>query len=182
MIVFNLWSVLQWYLRPFIKWFLRKTTKLCELQRICYGDKVGAERTRNVEKSLMLSRTRDVKEVVSYLDGVVNARRFSPRNFREILDPSIAIITRVKKINTKLHGSFVISFRRCLEQIWSYRSLVNQVEELRQTQFDSSNNEHEDKLMKLWSLLVPHAALEARVTKQWQYIGFQVNCLTKMYY
>ncbi|KAF9801094.1 hypothetical protein SFRURICE_019256 [Spodoptera frugiperda] len=169
MIVFNLWSVLQWYLRPFIKWFLRKTTKLCELQRICYGDKPGAERTRNVEKSLMQSRTRDVKEVVAYLDGVVYEKRFIPRYFRDILDPSIGIILRVKKINPKLHGTFVVSFRRCLEQIWSYRSLVDQVEQLRQTQFDSTNDDHEDKLLQLWSLLVPDTPLEARVTKQWQH-------------
>ncbi|XP_021187754.2 ELMO domain-containing protein 2 [Helicoverpa armigera] len=173
MIMFHLWSVLQWYLRPFIKWFLRKTTKLCELQRICYGDKPGAERTRNVEKSLMLSRTRDVQEVVTFLDAVVRERRFVARNFREILDPSINIIVRVKKINPKLHGPFVVSFRRCLEQIWSYKCLVDDVERLRQTQYDSNNDEHENKLLKLWSLLVPHVTLDARVTKQWQYIGFQ---------
>ncbi|XP_026737375.1 ELMO domain-containing protein 2 [Trichoplusia ni] len=173
MIVFNLWSALQWYLRPFIKWFLRKTTQLCELQRICYGDKAGSERTRNVEKSLMLSRTRDIREIVSHLDNIVSDRRFSPPIHREILDPSIAIILRVKKINPKLHPSFVGSFRRCLEQIWCYRSLVDRVEELRQTQFDSSNEEHEEKLLLLWSLLVPDIELEARVTKQWQHIGFQ---------
>lgn len=173
MIVFNLWSVLQWYLRPFLKWFLRKTTRLCELQRICYGNRVGAERTCNVEKSLMLSRTRDVKEVLSYLEETVLQRRFIPINFREILDPSIAIIIRVKKINPKLHGSFTASFRRCLEQIWSYRSLLNDVEDLRRTQFDSNNPKHEEKLLKLWSLLVPDSVLDGRVTKQWQHIGFQ---------
>lgn len=123
----------------------------------------------------MQSRTRDVKEVVAYLDGVVYEKRFIPRYFRDILDPSIGIILRVKKINPKLHGTFVVSFRRCLEQIWSYRSLVDQVEQLRQTQFDSTNDDHEDKLLQLWSLLVPDTPLEARVTKQWQHIGFQVS-------
>lgn len=178
MIVFNIWSVLQWYLRPFIKWFLRKTTRLCELQRICYGDRVGSERTRNVEKSLMMSRTRDVKEIVSHLDGTVFQRRFIPSNFREILDPSVAIILRVKKINPKLHVSFIVSFRRCLEQIWSYKSLVDEVEELRRTHYDSDNFEHEQKLLKLWSLLMPNNPLEGRVSKQWQDIGFQVLYLT----
>ncbi|KAH9628887.1 hypothetical protein HF086_017816 [Spodoptera exigua] len=110
----------------------------------------------------MQSRTRDVKEVVAYLDGVVYERRFIPRYFRDILDPSIGIILRAKKINPKLHGTFVVSFRRCLEQIWSYRSLVDQVELLRQTQYDSTNDDHEDKLLKLWSLLVPDTLLEAR--------------------
>lgn len=171
---FDIWSVLQWYLRPIIKWFLRKTTRLCELQRICYGDPAGAKRTCNVEKSLMLSRTKDVKEVVSYLDGVVAEQRFVPANFREILTPSIAIILRVKKIKPLIHGSFVISFRRCLEQIWSYKLLMNDVERLREMQFNSANPEHEEKLLKLWSLLVPNEDLIMRITKQWQYIGFQV--------
>ncbi|KAI8424291.1 hypothetical protein MSG28_002841 [Choristoneura fumiferana] len=173
MVFFNLWSVLQWYLRPFIKWFLRKTTRLCELQRICYGDKPGAERSRNVEKSLMLSRTRDVKQVVSYLDNTVLERSFVPRNFPEILNPSVAIILRAKKINPKLHELFIVSFRRCLAQIWSYRLLLEEVEEMRKTHYDSSLPEHEEKLLKLWSLLVPNEDLESRVTKQWQYIGFQ---------
>lgn len=181
MITFDLWSVLQWYLRPFIKWFLRKTTRLCELQRICYGDKPGAARTCNVEKSMMLSRTRDVKEVVSFLDGVVYERRFVPSNFREVLSPSVAVILRAKKINPKIHSVFIASFRKCLEQIWSYRSLVDEVEDLRKTQFNSNDPEHEVKLLRLWSLLVPNEELESRVSKQWQYIGFQVDTSFKTY-
>lgn len=173
---FNLWSTLHWYLRPIIKWFLRKTTRLCELQRICYGDKAGSQRTSNVEKSLMLSRTRDVIEVVSYLDSLVLERRFCP-NSREVLDQCVAIVLRAKKIKPKLHVPFIVSFRRCLEQIWSYRLLIDDVEEVRKTQFESSNREHEDKLIRLWSLLVPDEALEGRVTKQWQYIGFQVGIM-----
>ncbi|CAG4992710.1 unnamed protein product [Parnassius apollo] len=173
MIFLKLWSLFAWYLRPLIKWFFRKTTRLCELQRICYGDKAGAARTCNIEKSLMLSRTQNVKEVISFLDATVSEHRFIPENFRDILEPSISIIVRVKKINTKLHTPFITSFRRCLEQIWSYRSLINDVENLRRTQFDSNNPLHEEKLLKLWSLLVPDTPLESRITKQWQYIGFQ---------
>lgn len=181
MIFLNLWSMLEWYLRPFIKWFFRKTTRLCELQRICYGDKSGAARTCNIEKSLMLSRTQNVKEVVSYLDSTVLEKTFVPANFRDILDPSISIILRVKKINPKLHTSFVTSFRRCLEQIWSYRSLLDDVEDLRTLQFDSNNELHEEKLLKLWSLLVPDTPLDSRVTKQWQHIGFQVSYLLNLH-
>lgn len=175
MLFFNIWSFLQWYLRPFIKWFLRKTTRLCELQRICYGDKPGAHRTCNVEKSLMLSRTKDVIEVVSFLDNMVIERRFVPQNFNDIVDPAIAIIMRVKRINLKLHGPFIVSFKRCLEQIWCYKSLLNEIEELRRTQFDSANPVHEEKLLKLWSLLMPEELLESRLSKQWQSIGFQVD-------
>ncbi|XP_023946214.1 ELMO domain-containing protein 2 [Bicyclus anynana] len=173
MVFFNLWSVFQWYLRPFIKWFLRKTTRLCELQRICYGDKIGAQRSCNIEKSLMLSRTRDVQEVVAFLDAVVKERRFIPTLFSEILDPTVNIIIRVKKINKKLHDSFSPLFRQCLIQIWSYRQLVDEVEELRCTHFDSNDPIHEKKLLRLWGLLMPDRPLEARITKDWQDIGFQ---------
>lgn len=175
MIMFDLGSFLLYYLRPLIKWFLRKTTRLCELQRICYGDMPGAARTCSVERSLMLSRTRDVKEVVNHLDTVVYERRFTPLNFRDIVSPSVAIILRAKKINPIYHKAFIISFRKCIEQIWSYRSLADEVEDLRKTQFDSNNEEHERRLLQLWSLLVPNEELESRVTKQWQYIGFQVR-------
>ncbi|XP_032512847.2 ELMO domain-containing protein 2 [Danaus plexippus] len=173
MVFFHLYSVLQWYFRPFIKWFLRKTTRLCELQRICYGDRVGAQRTCNIENSLMLSRTKDVKEVVTFLDAVVKERRFIPSNFYQFLEPSINIIIRVKKINRKIHDAFIPSFRLCLQQIWCYRQLIEEVEDLRCTQFDSNNSSHEEKLLNLWNLMVPDKPLEARVSKDWQYIGFQ---------
>lgn len=174
MIFYNLWHVLQWYVRPLIKWFLRKTTSLCELQRICYGDKAGAPRTCNVEKSLTLSRTPEVQDVIKYLDRIAGQRMFRLRNSREVLDPAIGVIVRVKKINPKLHTPFIVSLRVCLEQIWFYKQLVGEIEILRKTPYDSSNSDHEKKLLQLWSLLVPNENLEARVTKQWQYIGFQV--------
>ena len=44
------------YFRPAIKWFLRQTTRLCELQRICYGEAPGAHRTCAVGKSTFYSR------------------------------------------------------------------------------------------------------------------------------
>ncbi len=46
---------LYWYFRPIIKWFLRQTTRLCELQRICYGELIGAHRTCAVGKILGLA-------------------------------------------------------------------------------------------------------------------------------
>ena len=36
------------YFRPLMKWFLRATTRLCELQRVCYGQTPGAQRTISV--------------------------------------------------------------------------------------------------------------------------------------
>lgn len=60
-----------------------------------------------------------------------------------------------------------------MEQIWSYKSLVHNLENLRKTPYDCNNPDHEVKLISLWTTLVPDVKLESRVTKQWQDIGFQ---------
>nr|CAD7401570.1 unnamed protein product [Timema cristinae] len=57
--------------------------------------------------------------------------------------------------------------------IWGYRQLVHEVERLRTIQYDADDSSHEDKLLKLWGLLMPDVQLKSRVTKQWQEIGFQ---------
>lgn len=173
MIFYNIYHVLLYYFRPFIKWFLRKTTRLCELQRICYGENPGAARNIKVEQSLTLSRTREIREAVSYLDAVILEKKFVSTNFESVFDPAINIIVKVKNINVKAHNRFIVSIRKSLEDIWSYKQLLNDVEDLRKTHFDCEDPEHEKKLVLLWSLLMPNEPLENRITKQWQDIGFQ---------
>ena len=41
----SLMTWLYFCFRPVIKGFLRVTTRLCELQRVCYGERDGAPRT-----------------------------------------------------------------------------------------------------------------------------------------
>ncbi len=56
--MFKLWqtikSFIYLYIRCSIKFILRKTTKLCELQRICYADNCGSLRTKSVGLSIIL--------------------------------------------------------------------------------------------------------------------------------
>nr|CAD7455539.1 unnamed protein product [Timema tahoe] len=73
----------------------------------------------------------------------------------------------------RIHPQFVQSFGKCVEHIWGYRQLVHEVERLRTIQYDADDSSHEDKLLKLWGLLMPDVHLKSRVTKQWQEIGFQ---------
>jgi len=47
-LIHSLLSMFYCYFRPVIKWFLRQTTRLCELQRICYGESAGAARSCGV--------------------------------------------------------------------------------------------------------------------------------------
>lgn len=167
------WSLISWYLRPFIKWILRHTTHMCELQRICYGEPSGAPRTLGVENSLRLSKNLDIKSLLSYLDDVAARRGITMRSERGILEEAIRTVLVAKKINPTAHPDFAKAFGKCVELIWGYRQLCVECEELRQKPYDSDNSTHENLLLRLWNLLMPFEQLEARITKQWQEIGFQ---------
>lgn len=167
------WSLVCWYFRPLIKWFLHQTTQMCELQRICYGELSGAPRTQAVEESLRQSRNVDIKMLVTYLDNVSDQRGIHTKSERKILEEAIRIVLVTKRINPTAHPNFAKSFGKCVELIWGYRQLCVACEELRKMPYDTENPEHELLLLKLWNLLMPHESLDARVTKQWQTIGFQ---------
>ncbi|XP_060533119.1 ELMO domain-containing protein 2 [Cylas formicarius] len=160
-------------LRPLLKWFLRKTTGLCELQRICYGEVSGAPRIQRVEYSLGLSKSKQIRQLIDHLNDIADHRRFTGANEREILKGAVGTVLAVKKINPKVHCQFVSAFGKCVEQIWGYRQLIAEVEALRKTPFDEDSFEHERMLYALWDSLMPGEKLEGRVTKQWQDIGFQ---------
>jgi len=164
------------YFRPLMKWFLRATTRLCELQRVCYGQTPGAQRTISVERALDLSRSLKIKEAMDRLDdclaknaSVSDINKMKPNPFNLLIET----ILTAKKIKKQLHIQFVHSFRGCSEQIWGYKRLLRTVEAVKSTPYDDANPEHEAKLMALWNGLQPDNPLTARLTKQWQDIGFQ---------
>ncbi|CAI9617592.1 unnamed protein product [Staurois parvus] len=68
---------------------------------------------------------------------------------------------------------FQINLRICLLQISGYKKLFLEVEDVRKQPYNSDNPEHEQQLMELWDLLMPHEKLKSRITKQWGDIGFQ---------
>ncbi|XP_064122116.1 ELMO domain-containing protein 2-like isoform X2 [Macrobrachium nipponense] len=162
-------NTLYWWMRPLIKWILRRTTRLCELQRICYGEYKGTQRTAGVEFSLEHSRTPEIQKCVKYIDSKCEERTLKP----DLIYYAVFAIVRIKRINTKVHRKFTETLGECLTQIWGYKQLVAEIEVLRQRPYDPENPSHEEKLLRLWGLLMPGVALEARVTKQWQDIGFQ---------
>ncbi|KAK4881953.1 hypothetical protein RN001_005272 [Aquatica leii] len=171
--MYSLWLYISYYIRPFIKWFLRKTTGLCELQRICYGEEHGASRIKGVEESLGLSKSPQIKLLVNHLNDISDNKRFAGANERDILQGATRTVLLVKQINPQVHVQFVRSFSRCIEQIWGYRQLIAEVETLRTVSYDSDNIEHEQKLLELWEHLNPNDPLNMRISKRWQEIGFQ---------
>lgn len=146
---------------------------MCELQRICYGKPSGAPRTLDVEKSLRQSRNLNIKTLVARLDEIAAGRGINNKTERAVLEEAIRIVLLTKRINPTAHPDFAKSFGKCVELIWGYHQLTAECEELRKNPYDSDNPEHELKLLKLWNLLRPDEALQSRVTKQWQDIGFQ---------
>ncbi|XP_067614971.1 ELMO domain-containing protein 2 [Eurosta solidaginis] len=158
-------------LRPFIKWFLHTFTRLCELQRIVYGAQAGASRTRQVERSLMLSQNCEIQQLVKELDTTVEC--CGEEELRLIPQRTINVVQNAKHIKAKIHPDFASLFGTCVLQIWSYRHLLHQVERLRAELYDANNLDHEQKLLELWNRLMPEEPLDGRITKQWQDIGFQ---------
>jgi len=171
-LITQLVSAICWYFRPLVKWFLRQTTRLCELQRICYGETSGAPRTIAVEDSLEASRSPEIKKLVTTMERKV-AVTTSLEETKAFLDSMCSQIMRIKQIKADLHRQFVQSMTICLRQIWGYKQLRLEVERLRSESFDDANLSHETQLLELWTLLQPDRPLLKRVTKQWQDIGFQ---------
>lgn len=141
---------------------------MCELQRICYGEPSGAQRTLAVERSLRQSKNPSIKSLVAHLDEIADQQAISIKTEREILEEAIKTVLNAKDINPFAHPKFAKSFAKCVESIWGYRQLAVKCEELRKTQYDPENSEHEMLLLNLWKLLMPYEPLDARVTKQWQ--------------
>lgn len=166
-------TYLYWVCRPCIKWFLRKTTKLCELQRICYGEPAGFQRSYGVEFSLNLSKNEHIKDLVAYLNKLSGETKLSGPMYKAALEKSVHVVILAKKINPTIHRQFLKSFGRTVEHIWGYRQLFQEIENCRLIQYDSENRTHESNLLRLWSKLRPDEPLTSRVSKQWKDIGFQ---------
>ena len=162
---------IQWYFRPFIKWFLHQTTRLTELQRICYGEPAGAPRTCNVEKSLSLSRSNAIRDTCKNLDDLVNIDEYEHNKVDIAINSLIKTVLETKQIKKQLHIQFVRSLHNCSKQIWSYRRLIHDLEALRSTAYDEVQHVH--KLELLWNGLNEEDKPFIRISKQWCDIGFQ---------
>lgn len=169
----DIYPLIYAYVRPLIKWFLRRFTRLCELQRICYGYEKGAHRKKAIEQSLDLSRTSRIRLLLVALNGSIARRMTSDEFHDEMIPQAVATVLITKKIKPKIHPDFGKLLGPCIESIWSYRRLCVEVNDMRQIAYDNLNEQHEEKLLKLWSLLMPMQTLDGRKSKQWQDIGFQ---------
>lgn len=159
--------------RPLLKWLLRRTTGLCELQRICYCETAGAHRITGVERSLLGSRSDQIKRLVQFLDRAAAEKRFGTVGAHTIVDNAVLAVNQIKGIRPEVHQPFGKALGQCVSLIWGYSQLLADVEALRRTAYDSQDAEHERKLLELWQLLVPERRLESRISDGWKEVGFQ---------
>nr|CAG4641080.1 EOG090X0AMT [Eulimnadia texana] len=168
------WTYIAEALRPKIKWILRRTTGLTELQRVCYGENAGAPRNLAVELSMVKSRKSGMKKLIQFLNRAAEEGRFSgSEGHSAIISNSVQAVYQIKEIRPEVHPKFGKIFGTCVSHIWGYRDLLHILEKLRTMQYDSASPEHEKKLLDLWSLLMPNQMLRSRVTDQWKEVGFQ---------
>ncbi|CAH8520907.1 unnamed protein product [Dicrocoelium dendriticum] len=147
----------EYYLRPIVKWTLRKLTGKCELLRLTIGRQKGASRTRAVEKSIRCSRR--LPPLVLYTD----------EDCIRYLDCA----TKVKRIDADVYPSFSSSFIYCLRQICAYDLLLTHLESLRSTAVDWNNEGHLNLLDKLWTCLNTETTNVPIRSREWQTVGFQ---------
>nr|SVE74349.1 EOG090X0AMT [Daphnia barbata] len=159
--------------RPFIKWILTRTTGLCELQRLCYCEPSGACRILGLEESLKNSKSVKVQKLLKFLDLAAKEKRLTAAGSGQIISKTVETICYVKKIHQGVHQPFNKLLGESVSVIWSLKQLLHDLESIRTTGYDSSNMEHEQKLLELWTLLMPMTELESRISNSWKDIGFQ---------
>ncbi|XP_038063357.1 ELMO domain-containing protein 2-like [Patiria miniata] len=154
-----LYAYFAWLYQRMFKWVIRVLTGSHELQRLCSGDQLDSKKTKKIESSLRNSKCGALRRVIEEDDVNIN--------------DAVKGIAAVKGIDVSKNPDFVPSLKRCLEQICGYRNLFAEVEAVRKQAYQSTRQDHEEKLIKLWNLLMPDTQLEGRISKQWGTIGFQ---------
>jgi len=81
------------------------------------------------------------------------------------------LLPGIEDQNQKIDFSKALA--QSMRQIKGYSKLCDHVETRRLIPYDSNNDEHEKKLLKLWELMKPDEPLNSRRSNQWQDIGFQ---------
>ena len=120
--------------------------------------------------------TLEIKNIVMSESGFPETRALLLRH--EKYDVDFAVQTFYKEAGVRFGAPyFDASFRanttRCFRQLLGTNVVLAVVDELKNTQYDRSNDEHEALLLQLWVHLKPNEELVARETDQWGDIGFQ---------
>ncbi|OAD00516.1 hypothetical protein MUCCIDRAFT_146855 [Mucor lusitanicus CBS 277.49] len=148
------------------KYIVRVSTSTSELYRLCnstIATSLPKDIVYRIDKSIFYSKqlvqeklqlTETNCQLNSVLEAIVTKKQFP----RQSIDTPAAHV-----------------LAKSLDRIHQSNVLLNTIEELVKTKYDAANDLHEEKLLKLWSEMMPDTKLESRITKQWVEIGFQGN-------
>lgn len=184
----SLWQTLvnyMWFniIRPLVKGFLRRTTGLCELQRICYGTSgPSADRCIQIQQSLMSSRSKAIGRITEKLICVPELRSITslgatvtsirPEAEAELVIFAVEAICVEKNVKLEVHQEFVSGLETCLFKLYFYKVMADEAVWLTKQPFDKENPEDVQLLLKLWNKLKD--GNETDISKQdWPTIGFQ---------
>ena len=131
----HLFTAIYFFFRKLLKGFLRKTTGLCELQRICYADYSNAYRSKAVgmcltkipkknlidlsekqffiENSLRLSKSPVLQKIDSELTSIALADQLAHR--WEIVEKAVEATLVTKCINTNIHTEYYIYISKSID-------------------------------------------------------------------
>ncbi|ORX60103.1 hypothetical protein BCR36DRAFT_408464 [Piromyces finnis] len=147
-----------------IKFVLGKLSNSSELLRLCQNEKLRETKiTYRIDQTLFYSNKLKT-ERIKLLNGT-----------KEQLEEAYEQILRKKKFyinNTEIRDESKI-LMKCILRLKETYDLQDVLTKRANIAYDSSNKEHEDKLMELWKLMKDEEKLTARKSEQWQTIGFQ---------
>ncbi|KAL3990113.1 ELMO/CED-12 family protein [Acanthocheilonema viteae] len=156
----NICLIFRRLLRITLNWFMLMVTGKTELERILTWE-VG-------------NRCRITTEVEKLIDE--RELPIMPRFWKAGQEDKLAteiVMGCCSEVDNEQFEEMRDVLKRSLGQIRGYRELCDHVEEMCREKYDPKNEAHEKRLLKLWELLMPKEDLEARLTDQWQKIGFQ---------
>jgi len=147
-----------------LKYILGKLSNSSELLRICQNEKLRETKL-----------TYRIDQILFYSDKLKTERMKLLNGTKEQLNEAYEEILIKKKFyddnSEKTKEAKVLM--RCILRLKETYELQEILTKRANIAYDSSNQEHEKKLIELWTLLKGDEKLNSRKSEQWQTIGFQ---------
>ncbi|KAK4521156.1 Cleavage stimulation factor 50 kDa subunit [Mucor velutinosus] len=170
------------------KYIIRVSTSTSELYRLC-NSTIATSRQLEYEgtdeKEHLVTDTASIavpKDIVYRIDKSIFYSKQLVQEKLQLIENDCqlnnvleAIVTKKQFPRHSMDTPAAHVLAKSLDRIHQSNVLLNTVEGLVKTKYDATNDLHEEKLLKLWSEMMPDTELESRITKQWVEIGFQGN-------
>ena len=176
--VWLLSKLYQKYVYYMVKWFTHMLTGKCAIERILESNDLSdGDRALKVEKQLALSKS-SIKNLVDNFGTIVTGALKTLASLggsTEVFSKEVAI-KNVQSVKVFAFSSNILRLESTMVLICDYRSLIREVEKLRITKFDESNDSHVRMLKNIWRNLKLEDNGDNEFTRtgpHWKDLGFQ---------